>query len=127
MTASPATVPTPGLVANREMEVRQWAMFLHLSALAGLVVPMAGIVVPIVLWQVKKTEMPELDVHGRMVVNWMISSIIYAAVSFVLCFILIGIPLLMVLAVLAIVFPIIGGIKANNGEFWNYPITIKFL
>jgi uncharacterized protein len=35
--------------------------------------------------------------------------------------------MLMVLAVLAIVFPIIGGIKANNGEFWDYPITIRFL
>lgn len=102
-------------------------MFLHLSALSGLIVPMAGIVVPIVLWQVQKTEFPELDVRGRMVVNWMISSIIYAVVSAILCLILIGIPMLMVLGVLCIVFPIIGGIKANNGEFWEYPMTIKFL
>ena len=42
-------------------------------------------------------------------------------------FLLVGFLLLPVLAVLGIVFPIIGAVKANNGEFWEYPLTIKFL
>ena len=43
-----------------------------------------------------------------------------------LCFVLIGIPLLVALAVAAIVFPVVGGVKANNGEVWPYPCSIAF-
>jgi uncharacterized Tic20 family protein len=62
-----------------------------------------------------------------MVVNWLISSLIYFVVSLVLTIVLIGILGLVALGIMSIVFPIIGGIKANNGELWEYPLTIKFL
>ncbi len=71
--------------------------------------------------------MPALDAHGKMVANFMISCLIYAVVSFVLTFVLIGILGFIALAVIGVVFPIIGGIKANSGELWEYPLTIKFL
>ena len=57
-------------------EQKQMGMFLHLSQLLNAVLPPAGIVVPIILWQIKKDEMPALDAHGKMVVNWLISSLI---------------------------------------------------
>jgi uncharacterized Tic20 family protein len=44
----------------------------------------------------------------------------------VLCFVLIGILLVPVLVVLNIVFPIIGGLKANEGVVWKYPLSIPF-
>jgi uncharacterized Tic20 family protein len=109
-----------------EKETRQWAFFLHLSLLAGLVVPLAGLVAPIVIWQMKKNDLPGIDVHGKIVLNWILSTIIYFFVSFLLAFVLIGIPLLIALAVLSIVFPILGAIKANNGEVWKYPLSIPF-
>ncbi len=108
-------------------ETNQWAMFLHLSLLAGFVVPFAGLVAPIVIWQVKKTELPELDIHGKIVVNWIISAIIYAIVCFLLVFVIVGVPLLIALGVLGIVFPIIGAVKAGGGEVWRYPLSIEFL
>ncbi len=108
-------------------EQKQMGLFLHLSQLLNFVLPPAGIIVPIVLWQVKKDEMPALDAHGKMITNWMISSLIYAAISFVLLFVLVGILGFIALAIMGLVFPIIGAIKANNGEFWEYPLTIKFL
>jgi uncharacterized Tic20 family protein len=37
----------------------------------------------------------------------------------------IGFGLLMILGVLSIVFPVIAGIKANNGEVWRYPLSIR--
>ncbi len=55
-------------------EQKQMGMFLHLSQLLNIILPPAGIVVPIILWQIKKDEMPALDAHGKMVVNWIISS-----------------------------------------------------
>ncbi|MCY7376810.1 MAG: DUF4870 domain-containing protein [Pyrinomonadaceae bacterium] len=108
-------------------EQKQMGMFLHLSQLLNIILPPAGIVVPIVLWQMKKNETPALDAHGKMVVNWLISSVIYFAVSVVLSIILIGFLGLIALGIMSIVFPIIGAIKANNGELWEYPLTIKFL
>jgi hypothetical protein len=60
-----------------EQETRQWAMFLHLSILAGFVVPMAGLVVPIIIWQVKKADLPGIDAHGKNAFNWIVSKIIY--------------------------------------------------
>jgi uncharacterized Tic20 family protein len=112
---------------SRDREVRQWAMFVHLSRLAAFVLPVAGLAVPIVIWQLKKDDLPEIDGHGMIVVNWMISAIIYGFVSFLLVFALIGVPLLIALSALSILFPIIGGIKAGNGEVWRYPLSIPFL
>ncbi|HEV2968990.1 MAG TPA: DUF4870 domain-containing protein [Pirellulales bacterium] len=116
-----------GQPVDIEQQTRQWAMLLHISLLAGFVVPFGGLVVPIIIWQLKKNELPGIDAHGKVVVNWIISAIIYAIVSGILCVVLIGIPMLLALAVLHIVFPIIGAVKANNGELWKYPLSITFL
>lgn len=106
---------------------RQMGLFLHLSQFANLIFFPLGIVAPILLWQLNKEKMPALDAHGKMVVNWMISSTIYAIVSFVLMFVLIGFLTMLALIVMCVAFPIVGAIKANNGELWEYPLTIKFL
>lgn len=108
-------------------EERQMGMFLHLSQLANIVIPPVGIILPIVLWQMNKDKMPALDAHGKMVVNWLISSFIYIVISIVLMFVLIGFFLLIAVSICGVVFAIIGGVKANNGELWEYPLTIKFL
>ncbi len=106
---------------------KQMGLFLHLSQLLNIIIPFAGVIVPIVLWQVKKDEIPALDAHGKMVANWLISSLIYLAVSLVLTLVLIGILGFIAIGIMSVVFPIIGAIKANNGELWEYPLTIKFL
>lgn len=111
-----------------DSEVRNWAMFLHLSVLAGyFLVPIAGLIAPIVIWQVQKDKMPELDVHGKIVVNAMISYFIYSLISGLLSLVLIGIPFLIAVAIMMVACPIIGGLKASNGEIWHYPLTISFI
>lgn len=115
----PASLQTP--------DQRQMGLFLHLSQLAGFVIPFGGIILPVVLWQTQKEKMPALDAHGKMVVNFMLSVLIYAIVSVVLMFVLVGFLTLLAVAVIHIIFPIVGAVKANNGELWEYPLTIKFL
>jgi len=124
---SPPAEPIIKESTGLELQTRQWAMFLHLSLLAGFIIPILGLVTPIVIWQLKKTELPDLDVHGKIVMNWLISLIFYAVISALLILVLIGIPLLFALGILCIIFPVIGGIKANNGEVWKYPLSIEFL
>ena len=107
-------------------QTKLWAMLLHLSCLAGYVVPLGGFVIPIVIWQLKKDELPELDEHGKNAVNWIISHLIWVAACVLLAFVGIGIPLLFLLALVSVVFPLVAAIKASNGEVWPYPITISF-
>jgi len=118
-----------------QQDTNKWAMFLHLSQFAGYVIPLAGMIVPIAIWFAKKEEMPELDAHGKMVANWLITELIFGAALFM--FGLVGMilfPLLLCLLPIAIglgiagvAFPIFGAIKASNGELWPYPLTIQFL
>lgn len=108
-------------------EQRQIGMFIHLSLLAYAFVFPVGAIAPILLWQLNKDKMPALDAHGKMAANFMISLAIYFTVSFILAFVLIGFLGFLVFGLMAIIFPIIGAVKANNGEFWEYPLTIKFL
>jgi len=115
-----------GTVDGLAKDTNMWGMFIHLSQFAGIMIPYAGLVLPIVLWQIKKDESKVIDQHGKIVTNWIISATIYGAVGLILSTILIGFPLLIALAICAIVFPIIGGIRANNGEVWQYPMCIKF-
>ena len=103
----------------------QYCMFIHLAQFAGFLIPLAGLILPIVLWQSKK-QSKIINEHGKAVCNWMISVFIYAIISLILCLIIIGFFLLLALAVCNIVFIIMGAIKANNGQVWNYPMSIKF-
>jgi uncharacterized protein len=116
-------------MALQTADEKQMGLLLHLSQLANLIVPPAGIIAPIVIWQIKKDQIPALDAHGKMVTNWLISSAIYWFISFLLLFVfLIGVIPMIGLIIAGIAFPIIGAIKANNnGELWEYPLTIKFL
>jgi hypothetical protein len=125
--APPQAGPAADPAAALEQQTRQWAMFLHLSLLAGIIVPLGGLVLPIVIWQIKKAELPGIDVHGKIVVNWIISAFLYAVGSVILVLAVVGIPLLIALGVLGVVFPIIGAIKANDGKVWKYPLSIPFL
>lgn len=116
-------------MALQTPDEKQMGLLLHLSQLANIVVPPAGIIAPIVIWQVNKDKMPALDAHGKMVANWIISSLIYWFVSVILLFVFfVGLIPMFGLVIAGIAFPIIGALKANNnGELWEYPLTIKFL
>ncbi len=109
------------------MDMPSFLTLLHLSQLAGLLLPYAGLVLPLVMWLTNRDDFPEVDRHGKMIVNWMISLTIYLVVAAILTLLIIGLPLLIVLALLALIFPIVGGIKAGNGELWHYPLTIEFV
>lgn len=119
----PVDEPNQGPI---DSETKNWAMVLHLSLLSGLIVPLAGLIVPIVIYILKKDTLPGIIPHGHVVFNWMVSALIYAVISMILIVIGIGILLLAALAILSIVFPIIGGVKASDGEVWSYPLSIKF-
>lgn len=108
------------------MQPNTYCMLLHLSQLLMFGIPGLGLAVPIVLWAINKDKNAMVDQHGKIVLNWLLSALIYAVASAVLSVIFVGAITMLALLVLTVVFPIIGGIKANDGILWKYPLSIPF-
>lgn len=108
------------------LDSNTWGVFIHLSQFLFYLLPLAGIIAPIILWQLKKEESAIINRHGQIVLNWLLTELILFLIAAPLCFILIGFPLIFIISIAAIIFPIIGAIKASNGEIWSYPCSIRF-
>ena len=122
-------VGPPPLAANGTERLRQgalndtdrnFAIAIHLSPLLAAIVPLA-IFMPLILWLVRKDKSAFVDDHGRELVNFGISYFIFT----LLLFWTILIPI--ALWIVAIVNLIRGAVAASNGEFFRYPLTIRFL
>ena len=122
----PGQAPLQQSAAPQSMDENTWGLLIHLSQFCGFVLPLAGLITPIILWQIKKGESEQLDRHGRVVANWILTAFILSIVFGVLCILIIGIPLIIALGVVWVVFPIIGAVKAYNGDVWPYPCSFKF-
>ncbi|MEO8043688.1 MAG: DUF4870 domain-containing protein [Spartobacteria bacterium] len=118
----------PPSVPVTASNTRTWLVLCHASALLGLFFHFLGhIFGPLIVWMVKRPESPEIDAHGKESLNFQLSMLIYDVVAFILCFVLIGIPILVLLWILNTVFVIIASIKASEGELYRYPFTIRFI
>lgn len=123
--AVPQGQPANAVGRIHGLQERTWCMLMHLSQLlifAGGI----GVAAPIVMWAVSKDDSRAANRHGLVILNWYISALIYGLVSGALCFIVIGIFMLPVLAALTVIFPIIGAMKCNEGTLWKYPLSIQF-
>ncbi|GHT07443.1 hypothetical protein FACS189426_00840 [Bacteroidia bacterium] len=109
------------------LEENSYLALMHISQLAGYILVGLGFLIPVILWLINKDYSEKIDATGKGIINFMLSWLIYAAVAGVLCLLLIGIPILIILGALQVAFVIIAAIKANNGEVWEYPFTIRIL
>ncbi len=114
-------------VTPENRDERMWAMFCHLSALIGFIIPFGNVIAPLVLWTLKKEEYPLVNDQGKEALNFQISMTIYIIASIILIFVVIGIILLILLGIFSLIVIIIAAIKANEGEKYRYPLTIRFL
>jgi uncharacterized protein len=108
------------------MAEQTWCTLMHLSQLL-LFAGGFGIAVPIIMWVLSKEDSDLARRHGNRMMNWLISSFIYLVISGLLVLVLVGIPLLIAVAILTVVFPVMAALKANEGQLWSYPLTIRFL
>jgi uncharacterized Tic20 family protein len=118
--------PSPGEALPRE--ARKWAMICHIIALVGLLGNGIGFLLgPLIVWLLTKEDHPFIDEQGKESVNFQITMIIIALVSLVLCLLFIGFLLLWAVGIIMVIFPIIGAMKANEGERYRYPLSIRFI
>gem|GEM_PF-420481 len=114
--------PPPALPASATQDEKTLGIVMHVLCLVGF--PILG---PLVIWLIKKDSSRYLDLQGRELLNFQISYFVYALISFVLCFVFIGIPLLVIVGVASIVLTIIGIVKAAEGSVYRFPLTIRLL
>lgn len=115
-------------IRNLSETERNWAMLCHLSAFAGFFFPFfGGILGPLVCWLIKKDESAWVNENGKSSLNFQLSILLYMVLAFPLCFILIGIPIEVFLAILNLICVIIASVKASKGERFKYPIAIPFI
>ncbi len=109
-------------------EARKWAMICHLSALIGLLGNGIGfLLAPLVIWLVKREDHPFVDEQGKEAVNFQITMFLALFVCIPLMLVVIGVILAVIVGFLMIIFPIIGAIKASDGESYRYPLSLRLI
>ena len=110
--------PVPDPVSS---ESRGWAAAAHLGTF------LVGFIAPLVIWLIKRDEDPFVEFHARESLNFQLSLMIYMLVSLLAVLILIGIVMIAAVGIFAFVVIIIAGVKAAGGEFYRYPLSIRFI
>ena len=122
------TSPSPPPLTATSSSVRTWCVLAHATALVGFLVPFAGHVVgPLIVWLAKRQDSPEIDAHGKESINFQLSMLIWNAIAGILCLVLIGIPMLLLLHVLNVIFVIVATIQASEGKLYRYPLAIRLI
>lgn len=125
MTTPPAYQPPPyggphpqPMTASDE---KLWATLIHLGGLFFSFLP------ALIGYLVLKDRGPFIRSHTATALNFQLTLLIAYVVASVLTIVLIGFLLLPVIGILSLVFSIIAAIKANQGEWYHYPLTIRFV
>jgi uncharacterized Tic20 family protein len=107
-------------------ENRTMAAMTHLSGLAGYIIPFGGVLVPIIIWMMKK-DVPLISAIARQAIVLNVVVFIAVAVAWILLFTVLLIPVSIliwcVFGIAAVALPIVGAVKANDGVFYKYPVV----
>ena len=107
-------------------EDRALASMTHLSGLSGYIIPFGGVLVPIIIWMVKKDSVTISAIARQAILlNVIVFALLIASIvaMFTIILLPIAIPFVIVLGLAAIALPIIGAIKANGGVYYRYPVV----
>ena len=130
----PGFPPTP-----RELNLAMWA---HLAPLlAGFAIAILGgitsgllgglvlfvWVIPLVLRENQGRQSAYVRWHATESLNFQLTLLGAIVVSGILIFVLIGILLMIAVAIFALVSLIIAAMKANQGAWYRYPVSIRFV
>jgi uncharacterized Tic20 family protein len=116
--------------ADPSKDERTMALICHLLPFAGFLLPHApvfNIVAPLLMWLIKKDEMPFLKDQGREVVNFQITLSIVIFICTLTFWLILPILVALGVAIAAIVLMILGAIKASDGVAYRYPFSLRLI
>ncbi|MBR9853695.1 MAG: DUF4870 domain-containing protein [Algicola sp.] len=100
----------------------------HLTQLFGYAIGFGSLIVPLIIWLSSKDRVEGMDEHGRAIINFQVSLILYIIISIPAIFLLgLGILGLIGAGLLGFILPIVNAVRAANGESPTYFMTIRFL
>ena len=118
--------PPPGQDQLPPDQERLWGMLAHLLSFVAAYL-FLGFVAPLVVLLVFGPRSAYVRAHAVESLNFNLTWLLYGIVAVILAFVLIGIPILIVLGIAYLVLVIIASVRANNGEVYRYPATIRFI
>lgn len=116
-----------GIKYDVSSDDRTWGILVHATAFVGFAVPFGNIIAPLLIWALKKEDSRFVDENGKQAINFQISWTIWlilAAISVILIF---GLLLLPVLMLAWIVLVCIAIVRASNEQVYEYPLTLEIL
>ncbi len=117
----PAEGAPAGLVSAESPDAKTMAMLCHLLAM------LTGLIVPLIIWLIKKDDSPFVNQQGKEAVNFELTLLIGAVIGGVTACIFIGFIILAAVMVVNIVFGIMATIAVNKGLPYRYPVCIRFI
>jgi uncharacterized Tic20 family protein len=132
------------------MDINSFCMLMHLSQFASSFFPLAGIIMPIIMWQQFKKDSSAIHENGKQIMNFMLTTFLVGivftlgivAVVMTLftnaasdqspaLFSAMGLITILIFAagfgIAYVVFIILAAIKAYHGHVGKYPLTIRFI
>lgn len=110
-----------------DKDERMWGMFCHLSALSGFIIPLGNLIGPLIIYSMKKDEYSFVADQGKESLNFQISVMIYLVSGGVISIFFVGFFLIAAIALASLILSVIASVRANDGEYYRYPLSIKFI
>ena len=108
-------------------EERTWCVFTHLSALSMFVIPFGHLLGPLVMWLLKRGEMPMVDHQGKEALNFQLTVTIVGLLCSPLVFIGIGVVALVLLWIADLILIVVAAVKTSEGVVYRYPLTWRLI
>jgi uncharacterized protein len=121
----PAGRPPGGPPLSPDQE-RLWGMLAHLLSFVAAYLAL-GFVAPLVVLLVFGPRSAYVRAHAVESLNFNLSWLLYAIVAGILLIVGIGLLILIALGIAYVVLVIMASVRASNGQFFRYPLTIRFV
>ena len=116
-------------------EDKTWALLAHIGSLVSAWFAF-GFIAPLVVMLVKQ-DRPFVRRHAVESLNFQLSLLLYSVAGVVVAFfvvvltlgvgLLVVLPVVLVIALLALVFIVRATMRAGNGEDYRYPLSLRFI
>jgi uncharacterized Tic20 family protein len=122
----PPGLPSPGYASNDD---KTWALLSHFGGAAGMFVGggTLGWVVPLVIMLAKGDQSPTVRAHAVAALNFQLLWSIVAAAGYITLCIVIGFVIVPVAWLMGVIFGIVAGVRANDGQLFRYPASIPMV
>jgi len=119
---APEETPAPEAdIAEISSDEKTMAILAHVLGIVSMFVG------PLIIWLIKKDESKFVDHHGKEALNFQILITGLYILGTILTTIIIGVCIYPIAAIAAIVFGIMAAVAANKGEWYKYPVSIRFI